>query len=87
MPITKNLAIKDINPEWAETRSGYRKTAEVPICVVLVVTSCDAAPDNSNLFSLSLNISSTLEVKITKSVNKSGEEVIKKEYKKEGQVK
>ena len=48
MPFTKNLELKDINPEWAEKYSGYRKTTEVPICVVLVVTSYEAAPDNYN---------------------------------------
>ena len=60
---------------------------EVPVRFVSVATSYDAEPDSSNSFSLSLNLSSTLEVKNTKSVNKSGEEVTEKEYKKEGQVK
>ena len=87
MPFTKNLNLKDINPEWSEKRSGYRKLDEVPIRFVPVVSSYDAEPDNSNSFSLSLNLSSTPEVKITKSVNKSGEEVTEKEYKKDGQVK
>ena len=36
---------------------------------------------------MSLKLSSTLEVKITKSVNKSGEKVTEKEFKKQGQVK
>ena len=84
MPFTKNLNLKDINPEWSEKRSGYRKLDEVPIRFVPVVSSYDAEPDNSNSFSLSLNLSSTPEVKITKSVNKSGEEVTEKEYKKDG---
>ena len=87
MPFTKNLNLKDINPEWSEKRSGYRKLDEVPIRFVPVVSSYDAEPDNSYSFSLSLNLSSTPEVKITKSVNKSGEEVTEKEYKKDGQVK
>ena len=36
---------------------------------------------------MSFNLSSTPEVKIVKSVNKSGEEVTEKEFKKHGQVK
>ena len=87
IPFAKNLDLKDINPEWAEKRSGFRKLAEVPIRFVPVISSYDAEPDNSNSFSLSVNLSSTPEIKITKSVNKSGEEVTEKEYKKEGQVK
>ena len=61
--------MKDIIPEWAEKRSRYRKIAEVSICFVLVITSYDADPDNSNSFSLSLKHSFTPEVKIAKSVN------------------
>ena len=87
MLFEKNLLLKDINPDWAEKRSGYRKIAEVPIRFVPVVSSYDAEPTNSNSFSMSLNLSSTPEVKITKSVNKSGEEVTEKEFKKQGQVK
>ena len=67
--------------------SGFRKMIKVPIHVVPVATLYDTEPDSSNSFSLSLDLSSTPEVKITKSVNKSGEEVSKKEYKKNGQVK
>ena len=40
-------------------------------------------PDNSNSFSLPLNLSSTPELTITKSVKESGEEKQKKGYKKE----
>ena len=64
MPFSKDLHLKDINPEWSEKRSGYRKLDEVPIRFVPVVSSYDAEPDNSNSFSLSLNPSSTPEVKI-----------------------
>ena len=87
MPFEKNLSLKDVNPDWAEKHSGYRKIAEVPIRFVPIVSSYDDEPTNSNSFSLSLNLSSTPEVKITKSVNKSGEEVTEKEFKKQGQVK
>ena len=87
MPFTKNLSIKEIKHDWDKKMSGFRKMAEVPIRFVPVATLYDAGPDNSHSFSLSLNISSTPEVKITKSVNKSGEEVTEKEYKKDGQVK
>ena len=87
MPFAKNLVIKETKPEWAEKTSGFRKIAEVLINFVPVVSLYDADHDNSNSFSLSLDICSTLEVKITKSMNKSGEEVTEKEYKKEGQVK
>ena len=66
---------------------GFERTMEVPVRFVPVATLYDAYPNSSNSFSLFLNLSSTPEVKITKSVNKSGEEVIEKEYKKEGQVK
>ena len=41
-------------------------------------------PITLTLFFLSLNLSSTPEVTITKSVNKSRKEVTEKEYKKEG---
>lgn len=87
MPFAKNLNLKDVNPEWAERHFGFKKLAEVPIRFVPVASPYDAIPDNSNSCSLSLNLSSTLEVKITKSANKSVEEVTEKEYKKEGQVK
>ena len=50
MPFTKNLNLKDINPEWSEKRSGYRKLDEVPIRFVHVVSSYDAEPENSNSF-------------------------------------
>ena len=86
MPFANNLTLKGINPEWAERRSSYRNIAEVPIRVVPIATLYDADPDNLNFFSLSLNRSSTLGVKLTKRVNTSGEEVTKKEYKKEGYV-
>ena len=59
----------------------------MPIPFVPVATLYDADPDNSNSFSLYLNLSSILEVKITKSVNKSGEKVTEKVYKKEWQLK
>ena len=87
MPFAKNPNLKDINPEWTEKRSRFRKLSEVPTRFVHVVSSYDAEPDKSNSFLLSLNLSSTPEVKITKRVNKSGEKVTKKEYKKEGHVK
>ena len=63
--------------------SVFRKMAEVPIRFAPVATFYDAELDNSYSFALS----STLEAKIAKSVNKGGEEVTEKEYKKEGQVK
>ena len=87
MPFSKNISFKDIKYYWAERMYGFRKMAEVPTRFVPVATSYDAKPDNSNSFSLSLNPSSTPEIKITKSVNKSGEEATEKEYKKEGHVK
>ena len=59
----------------------------MPISFDPIATSYDTENDNYNSFSLSLNLSSTPEVKIAKSVNKSGEEVMEKEYKKDGQVK
>ena len=71
----------------AEKMSGYRQMAEVPICFVPVASLYDAESDNSNSFSLSLNLSSNPEVKITKSVNNSWEEVTEETYKNEGQVK
>ena len=55
--------------------------------VVPVATLYAADFDNSNSFSLSFNLSSSPEVKNTKRVNKSGEEAIKRVYKKEGQIK
>ena len=58
----------------------FRKVADVPIRLVPVETSYDAESDNSNYFSLSLNISLTPEIKITKTVKKSGEEVTEQEY-------
>ena len=48
--------------------------------VVSVATSCDVESNISNSFSLSLNISLTPEIKITKTVKKSGEEVTEQEY-------
>ena len=86
MPFSKNMSLKEIKHDWAEKMSGFRKMAEVLIRFVPVATSYDAEPDSSNSFSLSLNLSSTPEVKISKSVNASGKEVTEKEYKKEGQV-
>ena len=79
--------LKYINPEWAEKCSGYRKITKVPIRSVSVVTSCEAETDDSISISMSPNLSSTPEVKITKSVNKNGEEVTEKEFKKQVQVK
>ena len=87
MSFKKNISLKDINPDWSEKRSRYRKIAEVSIRFIPVVSSHDDEPSNSNSFSLSLNLSSTPEVKITKSVNTSGEEVTEKDFKKQGQVK
>ena len=87
MPCSKNMSVKDIKHDWVEKISGFRKMAEVPIRFVPFATLHDAEPDNSISFPLSLNISSTPEVTITKSVNKSGEEVTEKEYNKEVQVK
>ena len=87
MSLAKNLLRKDIKPGLAEKMSCFRKITEVLIRVVPVVTSYDTDPVNYNSFSLSLNLFSTPEVKVTKSVNKSGEEVTEMEYKKEGQVK
>ena len=75
MSFEKNLSLKDINPEWAEKCSGYRNITEVPIRIVHVVSSYDTEPTNSNSFSMSLNLFSTPEVKMTKRVNNSGEEV------------
>ena len=69
MLFAKNLNLNNINPEWVEKRSGFRKLAEVPIRFVPVVSSYDTDQNNSNSFSLVWN--------------KSGEEVIEKEYKKE----
>ena len=66
MPFARNLLLKDINPEWAEKKFEFRKIAEVPIRFVPVVNSYDTNPDNSKSFSLSLNISSTSEVKLPK---------------------
>ena len=80
MPFEMNLPLEDINPDWAKKRSGYRKIAEVIIRFVFVVSSYDTKPTNSNSFSMSLHLSSTPKVKITKSLNKSGEEVTKKEF-------
>ena len=78
IPFTKNFSLKGINPDWADKHYGYGKISEVPILFVPVVTSYNADPDNSNYFSLSLDLSSTPEVRITKSVNKSGVEVTEK---------
>ena len=55
----------------------------MPIRFVPVVFYYDDESTNSNSFSMSLNLSSTPEVKLTKSVNKSGEEVTEKEFKKQ----
>ena len=51
MPFAKNLNLQDINPEWAEKRSGFRKIAEVTIRFVPVLVLYDAKPANSNSFS------------------------------------
>ena len=84
MSFEKNLLLKDINSGWAEKRPGYRKITEVSILFVHVVSSYEAEPTDSNSFSMSLNLSSTPEVKITKSVNRSREEVTDKEFKTQG---
>ena len=81
MSFEKNLLLKDINSGWAEKRPGYRKITEVSILFVHVVSSYEAEPTDSNSFSMSLDLSSIPEVKITKSVNKRGEEVTAKEFK------
>ena len=80
------MPLKKIKHDWAEKISGFQTMAEVPIHVVPFATLYNAEPDISNSFSLSLNLSSTPEIKITKSVNKSGKELIEKDYKKKGQV-
>ena len=85
MLFTNNLVLKDINLDQTEKHSESRKIAEVPIRFNPIVTSYDADPNNSNLFSLSLILSSTPDVKITKSIHKSGEEITKKQDKKEEQ--
>ena len=68
MPSEKNLSLKDINSALAENRSGHRKITEVSICFVPVVSSYDDELTNSNSFFMSLNLSSTPEVKITKNI-------------------
>ena len=73
-----------MSSESTKKRSRYRKIVEVPIHFVSVVTLYDAEPDNSNSFSMSLNFSSTPEVKIAKRVKNSGERATEKEYKKQG---
>ena len=80
MSFENNLLLTDINSGWAEKRPGYRKITEVSIFFVHVVSSYEAEPTDSNSFSISLNLSSIPEVKITKSVNKRGEEVTAKEF-------
>ena len=60
---------------------------DVPIRFVPVLLSCDDDPDSSNSFSLSLNLSVTPEVNITKRINKSGDAFTEKDYKKESHVK
>ena len=87
MPFENNLLLKDINPDWSEKRSRYKKIVEVLIRFVPIVSSYDDEPSISNSFSLSLNLSSTTEVEITKSVFKSGEEVTEKEFKNKDQIK
>ena len=59
----------------------------MPIIFVPVATSYDAKSENSDSFSLSLNLFSTPEVIITKNINTSWEAVNEKEYKKEEKVK
>ena len=81
MSFENNLLLKDNDSVWAEKRPGYRKIIEVSILFVYVVSSYEAEPTDSNSFSISLNLSSIPEVKITKSVNKRGEEVTAKEFK------
>ena len=75
MSFENNLLLKDNDSGWAEKRPGYRKIIEVSILFVYVVSSYEVEPTDSNSFSISLNLSSTPEIKITKSVNKSGEKV------------
>ena len=81
MSFENNLLLKDNDYGWAEKRPGYRKIIEVSILFVYVVSSYEAEPTDSNSFSMSLNLSPITEVKITKSVNKRGEEVAAKEFK------
>ena len=81
MSFENNLLLKDNDSGWDEKRPGYRKIIEVSILFVYVVSSYEAEPTDSNSFSISLNLSSIPEVKITKSVNKRGEEVTAKEFK------
>ena len=52
------------------------KISEVPIRFVPVVSSYDAETKNSYSFSMFPNLSSTPEVKIIKSVNMIGEELV-----------
>ena len=82
MPFAKNILIRDIKHDWAGKMSGFRKMVELPIRFVPVATLYEAELDNSNSFSLSLNLSTTPDVTITKIANKSGEEVTEREYKK-----
>ena len=82
-----NLTLKELDIDRTERRVGFRKITDMLTHFIHVATSYDAESDNSNYFSLSLNLSPTSEVKVTKTVNKSGEKVTENEYKKEGQVK
>ena len=66
MLFAKTMLIKEIKHDWAKKISGYKKMAEVHIRFVPVATLHNAESDNSNYFSLSLNLSSTPEVKLTK---------------------
>ena len=82
MPFEYNLPLNDINPDWTEKRYGYRKMEEFSIRVVPIVSSYGDESTNSNSLSISINLSPTPEIKITKSVNTSWEEVAEKEFKK-----
>ena len=81
MPFVEIVSLKDIKFEWVERRVDFRGVYDMPIRFVSVATLCDAESDNSNSFSLSRNLFSTPEVNITKIVNKSGKEVIKRNTK------
>ena len=85
MSFVKNMHLDKITPTWAARCVRFSTVADVPILppplqlhMMLKVTTL--------IFLLSPNHYSTQEVKIVKSVNKSGEEVTENGYKKECQV-
>ena len=80
------VQLSDCKPEWAE-RQGKRQVADVPVRFIPVVSPYDDEKSTAHSFSLSLNLSSTPEVKTTTTTNEKGEKVREKSYVKEGQVK